>query len=393
MLIKQSDKPLAFVLGKYMTTGLGVCRCLGSVKIPVIWLDSSSKQIGFSSKYCIGKKCPDPQDSEKEYIDMLLEIGEKLGIKAILFPIGDIEVYSLLKNKKVLEKYFLYPMADLDVTDNFLNKRLFYNSLEELNIEYPKTFFPKKISDLKEIEKKISYPCFIKPSYSASFVVDFKTKMFFVKNSNQLNNYFKKAKSKNHDIMIQEIIPGDSNHIYGFNGYFDKKSKLNGCFTSRRIREWPTKAGCACFVEEFDVPELVEILDKIIKKIKYFGIIDSDFKKDPRDGKFKLLDINPRFWMQISLPARCGINLPYISYMETLGKNVKKISSSKKNIKWIFMIDDIRSARYSISKGDISITNWLSSLIGKKEYAIFNINDPLPLLSLIFNLKTKSRIS
>ena len=93
-LIKQSEKPLAFVLGKYMTTGLGVCRCLGSANIPIIWLDSSSKQIGFSSKYCIGKKCPDPRDSEKAYVNMLLEIGEQLGNKAILFPIGDIEVFA-----------------------------------------------------------------------------------------------------------------------------------------------------------------------------------------------------------------------------------------------------------------------------------------------------------
>ena len=376
-----------------MTTGLGVCRCLGRENIPVIWLDSSAKQIGFSSKYCIGKKCPDPRDNEKEYVKMLLEFGEKLGNKAILFPIGDIEVFSILKNKKALEKYFLFPMADFNITDNFLNKRFFYNLLEKLNIDYPRTFFPEKLSDIKDIEKKVSYPCLLKPSYSASFVVDFKTKMFFVKNSTQLNNCFKKAKSKNHDIIVQEIIPGSSKNLYGFNGYFDKKSKLNGCFTSRRIREWPTTGGCACFVEELNVPELAQIVNKLIKKIKYFGIIDSDFKKDPRDGKFKLLDINPRFWMQISLPARCGINLPYISYMETLGKSVNQVQSSKKNIKWIFMIDDIRSAHFSISKGDLSIADWLSSLTGKKEYAIFNINDPLPFLSLILNIKPNSRLS
>jgi predicted ATP-grasp superfamily ATP-dependent carboligase len=374
-----------------MTTGLGVCRCLGSENIPVVWFDSSSKQIGFYSKYCIGKKCPNPRDSEKEYVNMLLGIGEKLVNKAILFPIGDIEVFSILKNKKRLEKYFLFPMADFDVTDNFLNKRLFYNLLEKLNIDYPRTFFPRKLSDIKDIEKKVSYPCLLKPSYSASFVVDFKTKMFFIKNSTQLKNSFKKAKSKYHDVMIQEIIPGSSNHLYGFNGYFDKKLKLNGCFTSRRIREWPTKAGCACFVEELDVPELAEIVYKLIKKINYFGIIDSDFKKDPRDGRFKLLDINPRFWMQISLPARCGINLPYISYMETLGKSAKKVHSSKKNIKWIFMVDDIRSAHSSISNGDLSITDWLFSLMGKKEFAIFNINDPLPFFSIILNLKFNKR--
>ena len=383
-VISQSDKPVAFVLGKYMTTGLSVCRCLGKYQIPIVWFDSNPKQIGFSSKYCIGKSCPDPRDNEKEYVRMLLNIGEKLGRKGILFPIGDIEVFTILKNKKDLEKYFLFPVSGLDVTDKLLNKSQFYNLLEKLKIDYPKTFFPKNLSDLKEIDKKINYPCFIKPAYSASFVVDFKTKMFFAKNRSQLNSFFKKSQSKKHIIMVQEIIPGDATHLYGFNGHSNKNSNLSCSFTSRRIREWPKKAGCACSVEACDVPELKEIIDKIIKKIKYFGIIDSDFKKDPRDGKFKLLDINPRFWMQISLPERCGINLPYISYMETLGNTIDKVYSQDDNIKWFFMIDDLRSARAGISKGDISIINWLTSLKGKKEFAIFNINDPFPMFSLIF---------
>jgi len=390
ILIEKSDKPIAFVLGKYITTGLGVCRCLGNLGIPVLWLDSSYKQIGFSSKYCVGKKCPSPRDNEKEYVNFLLNIGEKLNQKAILFPIGDIEVLTILKNKKALENFYNFPMADLDITNKFLNKKLFYNILRKMDIEYPRTFFPKNLPDLKSISKKLTYPCFIKPSYSASFVVDFKTKMFLVNNSKQLINFYNKAKSKNQEIMIQEIIPGDATCMYSFNGYYDKDFILNGSFTSRRIRQWPKMAGCACFMETLIVPEIADIISPIIKKIGYFGVIDSDFKKDPRDGRFKLLDVNPRFWMQISLPARCGINLPYITYMKTLGRKVDKTSISKENVKWLFMIDDIRSAKMGISKGEISFLKWLSSLRGKKEYGVFKWNDPLPLFSLFKNVISKN---
>jgi len=389
-LIKKSDKPIAIVLGKYITTGLGVCRCLGNFNIPVIWLDSSDKQIGFSSKYCIGKKCPSPRDNEKEYVNLLKDIGEKLNQKAILFPIGDIEVLTILKNKRALENFYHFPMADLDITNKFLNKQLFYNILKKMDIEYPRTFFPKDLSDLKPISKKLSYPCFIKPSYSASFVVDFKTKMFLINNNEQLINFYNKARSKNHNIMVQEIIPGDATYMYSFNGYYDNNFILNGSFTSRRIRQWPKIAGCACFMETFFVPELANMINPVIKKIKYFGTIDCDFKKDPRDDRFKLLDVNPRFWMQISLPARCGINLPYISYMQTLGKSVKKTSINKKNVKWLFMLDDIRSAQMSISKKEISFFKWLSSLKGIKEYGVFKWDDPLPLFSLFKNMFSKN---
>ena len=69
--------------------------------------------------------------------------------------------------------------------------------------------------------------------------------------------------------------------------------------------------------------------------------------------------------------------------METLGKTVEKIQKLDKNVKWIFMIDDFRAAHASIQKGDLSIIKWLSTLKGRKEFAIFKINDPLPLFSLI----------
>jgi predicted ATP-grasp superfamily ATP-dependent carboligase len=380
--LKNIDEPIAFVLGPYITAGLGVVRSLGRQGIKVIWVDSNQNQIGFLSKYCNGIICPHPKTNEEEYIDFLLTLGKTLNQKGVLLPIGDIEVTALLKNRQKLQNYYNIPISKLEAGEKLLNKRRFYETLDKYNIPHPKTYYPNDISDVETISKTITYPCIVKPEYSADFVFDFKTKFFKVGSKKQLVSVYNKASTKHHKVMFQELIPGTANHMYGFNAYYDKKFIPHGVFTYRRIREWPHTSGNGCLIKTIQCSDLKEIISPFIKKIKYYGIVDAEFKKDPRDDTFKLLEINPRLWMQNSLPARCGINLPYIAYLDATGKDVKKSTYNRQRVKWLFMVEDVRSSLKSISQGDLSFQEWIRSYNGKKEYAVFSKNDPLPFFAL-----------
>jgi len=178
-------------------------------------------------------------------------------------------------------------------------------------------------------------------------------------------------------VIIQEIVPGGAKNMYGLNAYYDKVGNPNGIFMYRRIREWPHDFGNGCAIESVYVPELEEIIDPVIKKINYRGIVDAEFKKDSRDGKFKLIEINARCWMQIGLPARCGVNIPYIAYKDAIGKNVEKAIYNKKHVKWFYMYEDILSSLKSMLKSEFSFHEWTDSFRGEKEYAIFARDDLL----------------
>ena len=41
--------------------------------------------------------------------------------------------------------------------------------------------------------------------------------------------------------------------------------------------------------------------------------------RDPRDGRYKLLEVNPRLWQWHSLAAACGVDLPWIAYRDLIG--------------------------------------------------------------------------
>ena len=51
----------------------------------------------------------------------------------------------------------------------------------------------------------------------------------------------------------------------------------------------------------------------------FHGISQVEFKRDPRDGRYKLMEINPRLWQWHGLAAACGVDLPRIAYCDLLG--------------------------------------------------------------------------
>jgi len=382
--VQTANKPIAFVLN-LSENGLGVIRSLGRRSIPVIGLDPNPWQIGLFSKYCKGMVCPDPESDEEEYIEFLLKIGELLRNKGVLIPSADIELRTILNHKKELERYYLFPIADSDVANLLANKRLFYEIVENLGFPCPKTFFPHNKSDLQEICNKIKFPCIIKPIFSTKFNRDFGVKVFVADTLDDLILSFDKAVSNGLEVLIQEIIPGNDSDMYLVSGYFDRFSEPLGIFTFKRIRQYPLGFGNGALCLSIWRPEIADLCTSFLKLIKYHGLVDAELKKDPRDNKFKFIEINPRTGLQHMLSARCGIDLPYLAYRDTIGEKPAKITSQTEGIKWLHMFNDIRSAFDNMRLGRLSFLEYLDSLRGEKEYAIFALDDLLPFIMHILN--------
>jgi len=388
--ISDTKEPIAIVLGCHVT-GLAVTRNLGRKRIPVICLDPDPLQVGFFSKYCKGIRCPDPYTQKKKFIDFVIELGEELNQKGVLISTDDMYSIETLKNRKKLMKNYYFTMADNDISIKLINKLEFYKTLESYGIDHPKTYYPRNLDELHDIieNNKIEFPCYIKPIYSCYFKRDFQVKMFIARSKKELLLFYKKAKFKQHEVLIQEFIPGKANDSYCFNAYFNKASEPVSIRTYRRIREWPPMRGCSCLIEKAAkskfVEVIIEVTSNLMKNIGYYGIVDAEFKRDQRDGKLKLIEINPRPWMQIDLSAKCGIDYCYIAYMDAIGREINLNDMDLGYSKWIFFYDDLRATIFNAINNELTLEQWRTSLRGKKDYAFYSKDDMLPFL--VFNSK------
>ncbi|MBN1860703.1 MAG: hypothetical protein JW840_04490 [Candidatus Thermoplasmatota archaeon] len=348
--------------------------------MPTVVLDVNRIQAAFSSKYATGILCPHPKYHEEEYIDFLLRLGEWLPQKGVLFPTGDTETLAILKHRTRLEKYYHFTMADYDRVNSLINKQQFYHLLGKYDICHPLTFFPRDEDEATVAGKQLSYPCIVKPVYPTYFRLDFHTKLFIACSSKEMISFYRKASEKHHQMMLQEIIPGGAEAMFGYNAYVDTTGVPHGRFMYQRIREWPLGSGNGCYIQSVQQPFLGDITDFLMKNIGYFGIVDAEFKYDTRDNRMKCIEVNPRIWMQNSFPSRYGCNLPYLAYLDALGEDFPKIpsNSSQKNINWVYFFEDIQSARQHVRTRSLSIARWIRAYSFRNEHAIFAWDDPFP---------------
>jgi len=117
------------------------------------------------------------------------------------------------------------------------------------------------------------------------------------------------------EILAQEVIlaPGNAQCSYG--GLWADGRPL-ASMTARCLRQFPVDFGCATYVRTVEEPEVEEISERFLRGIGYTGLVEIEFKRDPRDGRYKMLDVNPRTWAWHSLSRRAGIDFPYLAWLQ-----------------------------------------------------------------------------
>lgn len=345
----------------------------------------------FFSRYCKGVVCPDPEESEGEYIDILLRLGEQMNDKGVTIPCGDEDVLAVARHRDELNRYYEFPMSKIDVIEKVVNKKKFYKMLEELGLFHPKTYFPDDISDVERMSREITYPQIVKPVLSNKFGKQFGVKLFEASTPDELIEAYKKATSAGYEVVIQDVIPGSDRDLYALVTYSNSESEPVGGFAYRKIRGYPLDFGVCSLVESVFEPEIVELGAELIENIGYHGISEMEFKRDLRDGRFKIIEMNARTSMEVALAGRLGADITHMAYMDAIGEGVRKVISKTEGVKWLYVYLDIMTCLAKAGRGELSFGEWIRSLRGEKVCADFAWDDPIPFLVYAFNFASTGR--
>ena len=372
--------------------GLGVIRNLGRNGVDVYCV-VNKKDEAIYSRFC-KKYYTIPNIQKSKSILRRFLVNKKLNNCAVLFPTSDLYSLHLSELKEELEGNYYLPLSSHEIVRTLVDKREFYRSLSECGVPHPITYIPEDTEDVRRISNEIKYPVFIKPSMSQQFSNIFRRKGFVAKSAEELMHYYLLALNHKLEVIFQEVIPGlAAKNIYGIEGYFDKNHDPKAFFAHCRLRGWPPVFGNTCLRESISISDVIvphTITKNYLQHLKYHGLIEAEWKMDPRNGVFKLLEINARQSMQNSLPARCGINLSLIAYLDSIGKEIEYTEDYETGIKWAFLFDDLRST-IKTSK-NMTIKEWVSSLHGIKEWAYFSADDPVPwIINPLFNFSSLLR--
>lgn len=382
----QPTKPVGVVILGGDFQALGVTRSLARQNVPVYLLDKGLC-IGRFSRY-IWKfgKCPDARE-ETLLCRFLVDLARKENFEGwVLYPNDDDTVRFLARNKEQLEEYYRVTTPPWEVVRFACEKRLTYEFAEKNGIAVPKTFFPRNVAELEQLD--MEFPVIIKPSVKEPFYSRTGKKAIRTDSKEELIDEFTRVREVigDSEIMVQEFIPGGSANLFSV-GSLCKDGELLANIVARRLRQHPMDFGHATtYAETVDIPEMVELATRILKAMGYYGLSEVEFMWDPRDGQYKLIEINPRPWGWHTLAIGAGVDLPYLLYRDMLGEEVGQNGVTPRQAKWIRLVTDIPTAASAILKGRLRFGDYIRSLKGKKQFAVFSIKDPLPFIVELFML-------
>src|SRR5256885_14322513 len=133
------------------------------------------------------------------------------------------------------------------------------------------------------------------------------------------------------------------------------------------------------FVESIDDPQVEASAMRVLASLRFTGIGEVEYKRDPRDGELKLLDINPRAGGWHRLGRAAGVDFPYLLWLMLSGEEPPRIRG-RVGVRWVRALTDLPTAFGEIRAGRLSVGAYVRSLRGPIEFAILAADDPVPAL-------------
>ena len=371
-----SQQEGAIVIGGHYR-GLGLVRSLGRRGIPVWILEPAGELLASASRYC-RNRFPWPAGDDSEQLDYLFGLATRYQLDGwALFPTHDETAALFARHHAELARRFLLTTPPWDVLRWAYDKRLTYQLAADIGVDQPKTFFPKSQEELSKLD--CSFPLILKPAFKRQLNRFTRDKAWRVEDRRALAVRYEEAcKLVAPDVvMVQELISGGGETQFSYAALCADGRSI-ASVTARRTRQYPVEFGhSSSFVETFNQPAIEEPARRLLAATGYTGLVEVEFKYDERDGRCKLLDINPRVWTWQALCGRAGVDFPYLLWLLIHDGRVPELRG-RPGVRWVRMSTDLPAALSEILRGRLSLRAYARSLKGPIEFASFADDDPMP---------------
>jgi predicted ATP-grasp superfamily ATP-dependent carboligase len=136
-------------------------------------------------------------------------------------------------------------------------------------------------------------------------------------------------------------------------------------------------SSCSVSIALSEVAEACRGLDRLLAGLGYRGIFRAEFKRDPRDGVDRLLEINARPWWYIGFAAECGFNAAAMAHRDALGLEVPEVTTYRVGRRCVYRRIDLKACFRDYRQGELGLwglaTEWL-----RGSSPIFKWTDPGP---------------
>jgi predicted ATP-grasp superfamily ATP-dependent carboligase len=364
---------------------------LGRAGVPVVAVCFGRGQVAAASRYATAReRAPDPNEDEAAFLEFLLDAAGKW-TGAVVFPTDDATLMAVSKNKERLSNCYRVVAEDWAVVRQLLEKVHTYAIAENRGIPCPRLRPVGQTDEALELAREIGFPCILKPSLGHVFFRRHHAKMVFAHSLDELRGLIDRFGPEASELMLSEFIPGDDTRGANYNSFHVEGHPYQE-FTAEKIRLKPARIGFPTAVVSRWRPAVAELGRRMVRAVGYRTFSCAEFKRDERDGVHKLMEVNARHNYSGALALACGINFPYLSYLDALGQALPSGGRTQnEGVRWIDEERGVGGAVAAARAGAGAVWAYLEPYARRRVFAVFSASDPLPSLQQAGELLRRSR--
>jgi D-aspartate ligase len=357
--------------------GLGVIRSLGRAGVPVYGVHEDGLAPAAGSRYLRGRFFwrPDPAAVDR-VLAGLSRLAEVIGRPAVLLPTDDAGAIFLAEHGAGLREEFLFPDPPQDLPRRLAGKYSLYEVCHEFGIASPRTALPESLGEAQEFADAAGYPVIAK--LTTPWRAHGLRSTQVAADQRELGRIYDACARAGAGLMLQEFVPGDRENDWFFHGYCDANSECRPAFTGVKERSYPSGAGLTSFGRSAPNGALRDEITGLLARLGYQGLLDLDIRLDARDGRYHLLDFNPRLGAQFRVfRDTAGTDVALAAYLDLTGQPIPSAAQVDGRSFLVENYDPI-GALGRWRAGELDVRSWLASVRGADEWAWFAADDLRP---------------
>lgn len=233
----------------------------------------------------------------------------------LLLGCGDDYLTAISSNLGKYPDNVVAPYVPLEKLLTLIHKARFYELCERYGIDYPKTVVYTKDMG-HDFVLPFDGPFAVKPAESATYwdhPFDTQRKGYIAKTRAEVEQILDDVYAHGYEdaMIIQDFIPGGDENMRVLTCYSDGEGKVRLMCLGHVLLEEHTRHGVGNHAVVITEPneELYATFRRFLEEIHFVGFSNFDIKYDPRDGKYKVFEINCRQGRSNYYVTGAGYNL------------------------------------------------------------------------------------
>lgn len=379
----------ALVLG-LLPAGLALVRSLGRAGVPVYGAVFRRNEFGLRSRF-LKERCVAGGDEEEARDRRVLEFLHEIarGTRAVLFPERDEHVDFVLRNRDEIDRVADVPLPlDAGVVASLRRKDLLPGTAAGAGVPAPATVHAENEQAIRAAG--LEPPFLLKPVEGQDYALTFGSKAVVAESVDEAVAVWKEARDAGFEMIVQELIPDSHEHVYSLFTYIGRAGEPLASVVGRKVRQGPLRFGTSAVFEVRYDPTVLELGQRLLASVGYTGFAHVEFARDPRDGVFKVLEVNTRTPVWGGIAMSRSFDISHVAYDDLCGAATPALGTYRKEVAWIYLAKDLWVSAQMARRRELSPHEFLVHYVRPgKARAIFAADDPLPALASVGYLRSR----